>query len=230
MLWPLIGLAVVILLVMWELWVCEGAHLGRRFVVMMYNVAANRYDTIKDFDAAWERQFLGEPLAQALGSLPGPRVLDVGAGTGRTARALLPLLRGEALLAAVEPSRRMQIVGAGHVADPRAAWVRAWAHPLPFADDTFDLVVTLEMLEFTPAPRRALQEMVRVLRPGGWLLTTNRVGAQAPWILGRTFPRAAFPHVLERLGLEGIETHAWQVEYDLHWARKPDPVTAPVRS
>jgi len=225
-----LAIVLLILLAVWELWVCEGAHLGRRFVVAMYNMAANRYDSIKDFDAAWERRFLGEPLAQALGSLPGPRILDVGAGTGRTARALLPLLRGEGLLAAVEPSRRMQLVGSGHVADPRSSWVRAWAHPLPFADDTFDLVVTLEMLEFTPAPRRALQEMVRVLRPGGWLLTTNRVGAQAPWILGRTFPRPAFPELLERLGLEGVETHAWQVEYDLHWARKPDHVPAPVRS
>lgn len=225
-----LGLALVILLAVWELWVCEGAHLGRRFVVAMYDFAAGKYDGIKDFDAGWERRFLGEPLAQAVGSLAGPRILDVGAGTGRTARALLPLLRGGALLAAVEPSRRMQGVGAGHVVDRRAAWVRAWADPLPFADDSFDLVVTLEMLEFTPAPRRALEEMVRVLRPGGWLLTTNRVGAQAAWILGRTFPRKSFPQVLERLGLDGVETHAWQVEYDLHWARKPDPVPALVRS
>ncbi|MGH2627798.1 MAG: hypothetical protein ACRDHY_14245, partial [Anaerolineales bacterium] len=122
-----LALALLILLAVWELWVCEGAHLGRRFVVAMYDLAAGRYDGIKDFDAAWERRFVGEPLAQAIGSLSGPRILDVGAGTGRTARALLPLLRGEALLAAVEPSRRMQGVGAGHVTDPRAGWVRAWA-------------------------------------------------------------------------------------------------------
>jgi ubiquinone/menaquinone biosynthesis C-methylase UbiE len=120
----------------------------------------------------------------------------------------------------------MLALGAARLTDPRSTWIRAWAVPLPFADDTFDLVVTLEMLEFTPAPRQAIQEMLRVLRPGGWLLTTNRVGKQAPWILGRTFGRNRFPEVLSEVGMDKVESLVWQVEYDLHWARKPDPVPA----
>ncbi|MCX6069709.1 MAG: hypothetical protein NTU91_02450 [Chloroflexi bacterium] len=87
---PLIaGLILLVALLVWELWICEGAHFGQRFVVAMYNLAADHYDSIKHFDADWERRFLGEALAGAMGSMPGVRLLDVGAGTGRAARAWL---------------------------------------------------------------------------------------------------------------------------------------------
>src|SRR4030042_6416542 len=78
----ILSLVLVAALLVWELWICEGAHLGRRFVVSMYDLAADRYDSIKHFDADWERRFLGEALAGAIGSLPGARLLDGGAGTG----------------------------------------------------------------------------------------------------------------------------------------------------
>jgi ubiquinone/menaquinone biosynthesis C-methylase UbiE len=93
--------------------------------------------------------------------------------------------------------------------------------PLPFSDDTFDLVASLEILEFTPNPRKTLVELVRVLRPGGWLLVTNRVGWEAPLILGKTYPRVQFPGFLKGLGLVEVEDFRWQKTYDLIWARKP---------
>ena len=76
------------------------------------------------------------------------------------------------------------------------------------------------MLEFTPSPRRTVQELVRVLRPGGWLLITNRVSRDARWILGRTIPRKDFPAFLQSVGLDDIDVLPWQVDYDLAWARK----------
>ncbi len=209
-------------LLAWELWICEGAHFGRRFVVWLYNLAAPRYDRIKRFRPAWESRFLGEPLASAVGGLRDALLLDVGAGTGRLARALLPLDDFNGSIVSLEPSRQMLSLGRGLASGARNAWVRGWAVPLPFCRDSFDMTVSLEMLEFTPRPRQTLAEMVRVLRPGGWLLVTNRVGAQARWIFGRTFPRERFPAVLAGLGLEDIETYRWQIDYDLVWARKPD--------
>ena len=41
------------------------------------------------------------------------------------------------------------------------------------ADASFDLVISLEALEFFPRPRRALAEMSRVLRPGGALVVSK---------------------------------------------------------
>jgi len=93
--------------------------------------------------------------------------------------------------------------------------------PLPFSKDTFDLVVSLEVLEFTPHPADTLGELYRVVRPGGWLLITNRVGRDSRWILGKIIERDQFESVLQTHGFNEIEMFPWQVEYDLIWARKP---------
>ncbi len=220
-LWITSAVLVVILLAYWELWVCEGTHLGQRFVVWLYDLAATRYEDIKQFNTLWERQFLGEPVGQVLGQLPDGLVLDVGAGTGRLARSLLQLPNVHARVICLEPSARMTKLGATRTPEAHAPWLRAWSVPLPFPADTFDLVASLEILEFTPSPRRTLEELIRVLRPGGWLLVTNRVGWEAPLILGKTYPRKQFPEQLAGMGLVEVEDFRWQKTYDLIWARKP---------
>jgi ubiquinone/menaquinone biosynthesis C-methylase UbiE len=218
-----IGIAILILLAFWEIWISEGTHLGQRFVVWLYDLAATRYEDIKQFNTIWERQFLAEPVKQVLGGLPDALVLDVGAGTGRLARGLLQLPQVDATVVCLEPSARMVRLGVGRTPTERAPWLRAWAVPLPFERATFDLVASLEILEFTPRPKQTLRELIRVLRPGGWLLVTNRVGWEAPLILGKTFPRKDFPDLLRSLGMVEVEDFRWQKTYDLTWARKPWP-------
>lgn len=217
----IIGLAALVVagLLFWELYICEGTHLGPRVVIGLYDLAAGAYDKIKQFDPEWEQRFVGEPIAGAIENLDGARVLDAGAGTGRVGRALLPLAGSSARLTCLEPSARM--LRRGRRLTPGALWVRGRADPLPFADDAFDVVVSLELLEFTPRPRQTLGELVRVLRPGGNLLVTNRIGGEARWILGRTTPRERFPELLQSLGLRDVILYPWQVEYDLAWAWKP---------
>jgi SAM-dependent methyltransferase len=219
---PLWLVGVVLLLItaalIWEFYICEGAHLGHRVVVGMYDLAATRYDRIKQFDPDWERRFVGEPIANAIEQLAGARVLDAGAGTGRVARAVLPLVDPSLRLVCLEPSRKMLRLGRQRA--PGGLWLRGRADPLPFANSTFDIVVSLEMIEFSPAPEQTLRELVRVLRPGGSLLVTNRVGREAPLMLGRTFRRGAFPERLNDLGLHDVILYPWQVEYDLAWAVK----------
>ena len=48
------------------------------------------------------------------------------------------------------------------------------AQALPLADAAFDVVLCTEVLEHLPEPQRAIDEMRRVLRPGGLLLLTTR--------------------------------------------------------
>ena len=218
--WPSLAFVVVVLgLLYWEIWICEGAHLGRRFVVGLYDLLASRFESIKQFDPDWEKHVLGEPLAASLAHLGRARVLDVGAGSARLARALLPVSRGDLKLVAAEPSKGMVALGRS-LAPADFPWLRAWADALPFPSGMFDVVTVLEVLEFTPAPAAALREILRVLRPGGLLLVTNRVGPEAPWILGRTVPRTGLISYLASFGLTEITVTPWQVEYDLAWARK----------
>ncbi len=47
------------------------------------------------------------------------------------------------------------------------------AQELPFADSTFDVVLSCECLEHLPDPQKALREMSRVLKPGGHLVLTT---------------------------------------------------------
>ena len=220
-LWLAVPILLLIALAYWELWVCEGTHLGRHFVVWLYDLAARRYDGIKQFDTLFERRFLGEPVATVLGSMDNSLVLDVGAGTGRLARSLFQLQSVRARLICVEASACMLAIGREHTPDDRTHWLRGWAVPLPFPSGCFDLVVSLEILEFTPRPKETLTEMARVLQPGGWMLVTNRVGPEARWILGKTWRRERFAEVLASVGLVDVEVFPWQVDYDLAWARKP---------
>jgi ubiquinone/menaquinone biosynthesis C-methylase UbiE len=217
------ALALLALLMIWEVWVCEGAHLDPRFVVWLYDLTARRYDRIKSYDPDWERRFLGEPVAAAVSALHDAHILDVGAGTGRLLRSLPPMRSSDVGIFCLEPSHNMVQVGRKSTQIGRARWVRGRAPSLPFAEAHFDLVVCIEVLEFTPDPRSALKELVRVLRPGGWLLVTNRIGWQAPLILGRTFRKSEFTQLLKKFSLEDVRVYPWQVDYDLAWARKSYP-------
>jgi ubiquinone/menaquinone biosynthesis C-methylase UbiE len=246
----------------WELWICEGAHLGKRFVAWTYDLAANRYEQIKDFDWDWEKRFLGEPLARTLGTLEAAYLLDVGAGTGRLARSLQlalsqmlepsdpdqnipsefrtpfekhlskdpetpdpdritgldqPSLPG--LLVCLEPSRRMVEIGL-QTTPGWACWLNAWGFPLPFPAASFDVITCLEVLEFTPDPIEILDEIQRVLRPGGWLLLSNRRGVEAKLILGKTQTLDAMSHTLRSMEFDQVQAYPWQMDYDLLWARK----------
>jgi ubiquinone/menaquinone biosynthesis C-methylase UbiE len=209
-------------LLYWELVIAEGAHLGPRVVVGLYDLIAHRYERIKNFDPAVEADLLGWPVTEALAGISVPRVLDVACGTGRLARALLPQPAFDGTVVGLDLSARMLRHGRPRVAawPGRAEWLQAPAGALPFAAEAFDAVACLEALEFLPDARAALAECVRVLRPGGLLLVTNRIGRDARLMPGKTFSRPAFERLLSGFPLAGTRVEPWQVEYDLAWAWK----------
>jgi len=94
----------------------------------------------------------------------GTRVLDVGAGTGAVARAALDAVGPDGQVAAVDPSLRM-LDGARRrgIVD-----LVAGALPdLPFADESFGVVLSAFVLTHLDDASAAIREMRRVLRRGG---------------------------------------------------------------
>ncbi|UCC87462.1 MAG: class I SAM-dependent methyltransferase [Anaerolineales bacterium] len=224
--WILWGIAFVILILIgyWQLVIAEGAHLGPRVVTLLYDWTAHRYDRVKSFDEAEEARFLGHPLAAALSDWDEPWVLDVATGTGRLPQALLhqPEFAGQVF--GLDLSAKMLRVADQHLKShqSQASLLLASATQLPFANQQFEAVTCLEALEFFADARQTLQEMVRVLQPGGWLLITNRVGWEARLMPGHTWTRAQLVSILRGLPLTDISVRPWQSYYDLAWARKRD--------
>jgi ubiquinone/menaquinone biosynthesis C-methylase UbiE len=97
------------------------------------------------------------------------RVLEVGCGTGVLTRALARW-PDVAEVVGVDPapsllSRARDLA----VGLPNVTFQEADGRALPFADQTFDVVVFDSTLSHVPYPERALAEAFRVLRPQGWL-------------------------------------------------------------
>jgi SAM-dependent methyltransferase len=143
------------------------------------------------------------PPPQAIGVAGRPaRILDVGCGTGGG----LIWLAGHGRVTGVD----FHPLAVRHAARVSSRVVRGSAQALPFAAGAFDLVTCLDVLyhHAVPDDERALAEMARVLRPGGWLLL--RVPAY-DWLRGahdrqvhtrHRYGRRELRHKLAGAGLE----------------------------
>lgn len=110
-----------------------------------------------------------EAAAAEIGDLPdGARVLDVPAGGGIALRGLRPGARVDLVAADISPRMLERTAAAAVRLGVRDQVTTSLADVgrLPFPDDTFDLVVSFTGLHVFPDPHRAIDEMVRVLRPG----------------------------------------------------------------
>ena len=114
-----------------------------------------------------------------LGLTPGDLVLDAGAGFGRHAFEIARLGGRIVALDYADDEVRMTRATFGAMieadeipGDRYIGALRGDATNLPFADHTFDRVVTSEVLEHIQQDVSAIAELARVLRPGGTLACT----------------------------------------------------------
>lgn len=218
----LLGLLIAGLIALgwWLLIASEGVYLGRRVVVWLYDLYAHRYDRVKNYLREYEHMYLAQPIMDRIAPHRSPLVLDVATGTGRMPLALLRHAHFQGRVIGVDLSRRMLrfAVRNLYVYDDRATFIWASAEKLPFPDNTFDVVTCLEALEFMTSPRAALAEQVRVLRPGGLLLVTQRINTR--YMPGKTWTAGQFQQILTELGVPDAEAQIWQVDYRKIWGRK----------
>ncbi len=102
---------------------------------------------------------------------PGDRMLDVACGTGIVARLAVPTVGITGRVAGVDLNAGMLDVAKRQSPPDEAEidWRQGDAAALPFLDESFDIVFCQQGLQFFPDKLRALQEMRRVLAPGGRL-------------------------------------------------------------
>ena len=98
---------------------------------------------------------------------PGERVLDVGCGPGNFTRRFAPVV-GDGLVVGLDASRTM-LAGRRRAGALNIAYVRGDAGALPFRAASFDGICCFAALYLIEEPMRAIDEMVRVLAPGGRL-------------------------------------------------------------
>lgn len=102
---------------------------------------------------------------------PGGRrtVVDLGCGPGVSTLALADALPTDRLIG-LDTSQAMLRRAMGHDPQGRCAWLRADVHDLPFRDGSVDALTAHSFLYLLAQRGRALDEMRRVLVPGGSLI------------------------------------------------------------
>jgi ubiquinone/menaquinone biosynthesis C-methylase UbiE len=230
MIWLVVSIVAVIGLVLyWQLVVAEGAYLGAPLVALLYDWTAERYNKIKAFDDWGEMMTLGIPLANRLYAQPRATVLDVATGTGRVPLRLLGQRVYQGHIIGMDRASKMLDVARRDTAEysDRMTFIQADAMALPFASNSLPIVTCLEALEFLRNPEQGLAELIRVLQPSsaahpdrGWLLTTNRIGWETWLMPGKTWSRPRLREMLNNLPLRYVDIQVWESIYDLVWAQK----------
>jgi ubiquinone/menaquinone biosynthesis C-methylase UbiE len=177
-------------------------------------VLAERFAPADAFGRAAREYELGRPewpgelvdrVAGELGLGPEATVLDLGAGTGKLTRALVPRF---ARVVAVEPDEAMRAVLEAVVpaADSRAGNAEA----IPLQEDEIDAVFSGEAFHWF-ATTATVAELTRVLRPGGGLaifwnipLEHPDVGEEAEAAIDEAFSRGGTP------GLPRVLSGEWR--------------------
>lgn len=125
---------------------------------------------------------------------PGETAVDVGCGTGAEVRRLATLVGDSGRAVGIEPHPGLRAVAMQRAADEgsRAEFIDGDAVSLPFEDSSVDVIRCERVFQHLPDPQGAVNEMARILRPGGRVVIID-----SDW--GTAITRAGDPDVQRRL-------------------------------
>jgi phosphatidylethanolamine/phosphatidyl-N-methylethanolamine N-methyltransferase len=183
------------------------AELSRETIAQAYALWAPFYDIV--FGAVFEQ---GRHAAIRAAERLGGRILEVGVGTGIS----LPDYGPTSRLTGIDISEPMLRKAQKRVAELGLRNVEGLAlmdaERLAFPDASFDVIVAQHVITTVPHPEATLDEIARVLRPGGEIVLVSRVGAENG--LRAAFEQSFAP-LTQRLG--------WRLEFP--WSRYTNWVT-----
>ena len=142
---------------------------------------------------------------EALGAVPGDRVLDAGCGPGFYVAETLERVGPEGTVVGVDASEPMLALAAkrceGH---DNVRFEQGDVTSLPVADADFDRALSVQVLEYVADIPAALAELLRVLRPGGRVLIWDVDWATVSW---HSEDPARMQRFLRRLGRAPERSH-----------------------
>jgi SAM-dependent methyltransferase len=196
----------------------------------------------------WSRA-AGEIFLDWLDSPPNARWLDVGCGNGAFTEALIARC-APAEVIGIDASEGQLAFARTRPAAGLAQFRIGDAQALPFGDNRFDVAVMALVVTYLSDPGRAVSEMVRVVRPGGWVATyvwdvpgagtpvhpvyvaMESLGMPAPRPPGAAVSRRDSVRALwEDAGVESIETRVIRIpvvyaDFDDFWDANSVPAGA----
>jgi ubiquinone/menaquinone biosynthesis C-methylase UbiE len=118
---------------------------------------------------AWSR-LVGSVFLEWLAPPLGLRWIDVGCGNGAFTEVLIEQC-APTWVEGIDPSEGQLSYARNRLSSDHANFRRGDAMALPFANHSFDAAVMALVLVFVSEPRKAVEEMVRVVKPGGSVAT-----------------------------------------------------------
>lgn len=150
---------------------------------------AERYDRGRNLPTETISQWL-EEIAKYLPATPDLSILDLGCGTGRFTAPLAR--RFAARVIGLDLSKRMLALAARTLGDSGAVLVQGAAETMPFSDRSFDVVFVSMVLHHIRSSPRAIDEVRRVIKPGGKLLIrTASLETMDSYLWASFFPEGA---------------------------------------
>jgi len=106
---------------------------------------------------------LGEPGKDLSGKL----VLEAGCGAGRFTEILL---QKNAVLVSADMSSAVEVNQENFPQSDRHMVIQADINDMPYADESFDLVICLGVIQHTPIPEQTIRSLYQLVKKGGWLV------------------------------------------------------------
>jgi SAM-dependent methyltransferase len=215
-------LAVVLFILDREIYRYEGIHIGSRLQAYLYDRWSKNYDKAKQASQQADAVMLAHPLLEKnFRGMPAPLVLDVATGTGRLPFALFSQADFAGNVIAVDISFGMLEQAFNKLAPHRGRFslLQYKTFPLPFQDETFDVVCCVEALELIGEKQAAVTELARLLRPGGVLLTSRGTEESGRGIV--VISQETLTSLLQNAGFDEVEITPWWKVFNRVFARKP---------
>jgi len=220
----IIGILALGLVLYWldrEIYFYEGARLGPHVQGWLYDRWAAKYDKGKQESQEHDSERLARPIIEAVADIPEPSVLDYATGTGRMPLALLRESEFNGHIIAMDVSKGMLVQADAKLADYKGRYelVHLIHLPLPYPDNSFNVVSCMEALELMPNMEEPLAELFRVLKPGGLFMSSR--GTEASGRKSKVRSAEEFAQLLNETGFAQVQVKPWWKWFDHVLARKP---------